>query len=423
MGNSAGYYLSTGYYNVYIGYNAGYSTAITGTNYENVGLGYQCFESITSGYRNTGMGSQAGRYITSAANNFALGYGALYYNVTGDENVAIGLAALYGATTKSYTRSIAIGSNAGRYAIGSYNLYIGYAAGYGPATNTNLNTYNIGIGVTSLRNITTATATENVALGHNALYTLTTGNHNVAIGGNAGYTGSTFTNCVFLGEYAGYYETGNAKLFIDNQTRTNEATSRTNSLIYGVFNAAIASQYLYFNSNVYIGDNTATPKRLVIDTTGDTWWEGAGSGVTYGDTYGTHIGWSQAAAAQNTWYNVSDADMNDGELNLVTSDGSGKLTVSKAGRYLIIYKITVECSVANDHLHAGIEISGAGTASASGQCHWENKFADEEESMGGSTVLSLAAGATIEISVMTADAATPTISVQSLNITVAMVGG
>jgi parallel beta-helix repeat protein len=173
-------------------------------------------------------------------------------------------------------------------------------------------------------------------------------------------------------------------------------------------------------SAVAISAKDSTAERR---TTGDHIYIGAGSGVPYGDCYGVHIAWSQATAVQNTWYNISDADMTEGELNLVTGDGAGKLTVTHAGRYLITYGITMEVSVANDHIETGIEISGSGSAVASGQSHFENKFANEEEVAAGTTVLSLAAGATIEVSIRTIDGGTPTLSVQSLNITVTMVGG
>lgn len=66
------------------------------------------------------------------------------------------------------------------------------------------------------------------------------------VGSYAGYTAIS-SDSVFVGHRAGYYETGDGKLFVDNQSRTDEATSRVSSLIYGEFNSAVASQLLRVN--------------------------------------------------------------------------------------------------------------------------------------------------------------------------------
>lgn len=161
---------------------------------------------------------------------------------------------------------------------------------------------------------------------------------------------------------------------------------------------------------------------IEIGITGDTKFVG-GAGLPFGSCYGNHIGWSQAAAAQNTWYNISDSDILDGNLHNITHDGNGKLTVANAGMYLVAYSICFEDDAANDHIEAGIEISGSGSANAAGQCHLENKFANEEEYMSSSTILDLVANATLEIAIRTTDAVTPTISVQAINITCVQIGG
>lgn len=156
---------------------------------------------------------------------------------------------------------------------------------------------------------------------------------------------------------------------------------------------------------------------------GDLFFTGDGSGLTYGSCYGNHIGWSQANAVQNTWYNISDADMATGELNDVTHDGNGKLTVGKAGRYLIEYTICWENDTVNDHIETGIEVSGSGSANAAGQGHLETKFANQEEHLSGVAILDLAASATIEVAIRTTDNNTPTISVQGVNLSVTQIGG
>ena len=172
-------------------------------------------------------------------------------------------------------------------------------------------------------------------------------------------------------------------------------------------------------TDLRLGSATAT--YVNIETDGDMFFVGGSSGLPYGSCYGAHIGWAQASAAQNTWYNISDADMADGVLNLVTHDGSGKLTVIKAGRYLINYSISLDCSENDTHLETGIEITNSGSANAAGICCFDTY--ERLQSVSGTAVISLAANATIEVAIRTTDAGTPDISVQDINLTVVQVGG
>ena len=109
-----------------------------------------------------------------------------------------------------------------------------------------------------------STGSRNTCVGYSSGSSLTSGSSNTYLGNYSGY-GATGSSSVFLGNYAGYYETGSDKLFIDNQNRTDEATSRTNSLIYGVFNATPASQTLRINGNVGI----LKAPSYALDVTGD----------------------------------------------------------------------------------------------------------------------------------------------------------
>lgn len=143
------------------------------------------------------------------------------------------------------------------------------------------------------------------------------------------------------------------------------------------------------------------------------------SGV-YGSCYGNEIGWTQAAAVQNTWYEVSDADMADGALAGVTHDGNGKLTVGSAGKYLVVYSVVVESSAINKHIMSLISVSG--TEQDAGRCHFELITANAQVPMCGTAVLTLDANATVEVSVGTTDTGTPDLAVDHLNISVVKVG-
>jgi hypothetical protein len=222
--------------------------------------------------------------------------------------------------------------------------------------------------------------------------------------------------------YAYDYGAGDARLYVYTEVG-GAMVLGSNTLVGGSGSAGNLTLMTTSHATkglIYLGSNL-----IQDEATGDTYWTGDGAGIPYGSCWGNEIAWSQATAAQNTWYNISDADMTDGSggLNLMTHDGSGKITVTKAGRYLISYSISMSGSVANDHYMSGIEISGSGAAVSDGQCHYELRTANQEICLSSMAILDLAASATIEVAVATTDANTPTLSVDHLNIAVTMVGG
>ena len=164
-------------------------------------------------------------------------------------------------------------------------------------------------------------------------------------------------------------------------------------------------------------------QRMSIIDGGLTRWFGDTAGIPYGNCYGDHIGWTQAAAAQNTWYNISDASMVSGQLLNVTHDGSGQLTAPTAGRYTVTLDITYCVNAANKHIDIGLEVNSSGTAVASSHLHSETKFANVEEVLSIKTILDLAANDTVEASIRTVDTGTPTIEVEDVHITMIHIGG
>lgn len=158
-----------------------------------------------------------------------------------------------------------------------------------------------------------------------------------------------------------------------------------------------------------------------VSTTGDLTFIGS-AGLPFGSCSVYHVNWVQAAA-QNTWYNVSDAAFIDGLLNNVTHDGNGKLTVLKAGIYKVDVSLDWECNAANKHIEVGFEVNASGAAQTEGIVCNETKFADEEHTTGTTALLDLPVNATVELCVRTIDAGNPNIKVDCVSFNLIQVGG
>ena len=190
---------------------------------DNMFIGYGSGLNIVGGLSNTAFGLNALANLIGGSQNVAIGKSALANNTYGDINTAIGVSSMSSNISGGY--NVAIGNSAILNATGSFN--------------------NTAVGATALQALC---GDGNTALGRSA-GTLSTGNYNV-----------------FIGMQAGNRQTvGDNKLFIDNQDRTSAALELTNSLIYGIFNAAVANQYLTINGHGIITQDITTP--LIIGGT------------------------------------------------------------------------------------------------------------------------------------------------------------
>lgn len=139
----------------------------------------------------------------------------------------------------------------------------------------------------------------------------------------------------------------------------------------------------------------------------------------YGSCWGNEIAWSQVAAVQNTWYAINDTDMSDGKLLDVAHDGSGKLTVTYAGKYLITYAVSLT-SGAGVHIQSGIFVNGS--IQNDGISRIDVLGAANYYEMSGTAIVELTAGQYVQIAVRTTDAGTPTLEVDHLSYTILYVG-
>ena len=233
--------LTSGDYNVAIGYQAMGDAGQDGKTLDHmVAIGTSTLQQLESGYHNIAIGRESQRAIVTGSNNITIGYRTLYQenDVIGSANIVIGSNAGYNANGSSFHANVIIGdyagyqatnrenvligeysyshtpgivnfrnvttlgSNAGRYATGSYNTFLGSFAGYGGNTSAPLNSgqYNTAVGHEALKGFTTAVG--NTAIGYQASLDVTTGGYNTSLGYRAGYNITSGGNNTALGAYA-----------------------------------------------------------------------------------------------------------------------------------------------------------------------------------------------------------------------------
>ena len=190
-----------------------------------------------SGIRNTAFGTNALAANDSPNDNTAIGFNALAVNTFnsggGNQNTAVGSGAL--ATLNGGIGNTAVGFNALNASVATSQFNTAVGAGALSRTNVAASQDNVAIGYNSLSQ--TATFTRTVAIGSNALVNASGNNtRNTAIGAFAGSATTTGNDNIFIGNAAGSAEAGTSsnKLYIEN---TNADAS--NALIYGEFDTNI----------------------------------------------------------------------------------------------------------------------------------------------------------------------------------------
>jgi hypothetical protein len=119
--------FNTGYYNNFIGIEAGYSNT---TGFYNNFIGIEAGYSNTTGNQNNFIGRNAGRSNTTGFYNNFIGIEAGYFNTTGNSNNFIGMNAGRSNTTGNSNNFI--GRNAGAFNItGNANTCIGVTSNVG----------------------------------------------------------------------------------------------------------------------------------------------------------------------------------------------------------------------------------------------------------------------------------------------------
>ena len=182
--------------NVRLGENAGDSIASGGNL--NVTIGKDAGTAITTGTDNTFVGSNAGDALIDSDHNVAVGHQALTADTKGSKSTAVGAFSLNAQNFSSATDSnnTAVGYVAGAaITTGSNNTFVGAAAG--DATDDGGN--NTAVGKSAL---TSNCGDNNTAVGLEALRD-TTGSVNTAIGKNSGNAITSGSKNTIIGAYNG----------------------------------------------------------------------------------------------------------------------------------------------------------------------------------------------------------------------------
>jgi len=148
---------------------------------------------------------------------------------------------------------------------------------------------------------------------------------------------------------------------------------------------------------------------------------GSGAGLQHGYVWGNEITWTQASAAQNTWYAISDSGMTSGPLNGISHDGNGLITVTVAGMYMADWSGNFEAAATNIHMQIAFSVDG--TPGEFGQNHIETIAVHRDQSASGTAILDLAAGQGVNVAVRTTDAGTPDLYVDHLHIRLVQIAG
>lgn len=217
VGRNALVHLMKGVGNVAVGYNS-QSHTINGS--ENTSMGNRALRDNLLGVRNTAIGSYASVNNISGVDNVALGANNLQQTLHASNNTALGYGSMHffkddknKNTNDTYThgyRNTAVGTQTmqdGKNA--SYSTFVGSYAGRYVEGN-----YNVGIGASAFYNL--IGGEQNVALGGNTGREIVEGSNNVALGYTAG-PNADYSNTVSLG--------ANSHANGDNQVQLGSAES------------------------------------------------------------------------------------------------------------------------------------------------------------------------------------------------------
>lgn len=250
---------------------------------ENIWLGQTGNTAFTNGQRNVISGRLAGRDLTSGSNNVISGYGAAVTIAAGGGNVALGSESL--RACNSCTGNVAVGTDS------LYAQTVNDATGIGRGAGYNSN------------------AAGGTFVGRQAAVNATSGAYNVAVGYNAMASVTTGDSNTFLGTDS----TGDADT--DGSIALGRSATVTSDQAFGVGSNGYPVTDYFLGE----GESSASPSAVAVAPTKATGTNIAGSNLTIqgGRNTGTAAGGSvilqtapaggvsgTTAGTQTTWYTL-----------------------------------------------------------------------------------------------------------------------
>ncbi len=163
IGFQAGQGITSGIQHTFVGTQSGATGALTGS--QNVGIGYRALRAITGAASdNTFVGGGAGELLTTSNSNTGMGNASLAVLTTGTSNTGLGAGSLTALTTTSFNTALGTGA-LDALTTGASNIAVGFNAGNTYTTNES---NNIVIG-----NVGVVTDSARIRIGTNATHTST----------------------------------------------------------------------------------------------------------------------------------------------------------------------------------------------------------------------------------------------------------
>lgn len=224
---------------------------------------------------NAVFGTSAGRAMKAAIDNAIFGEYSMPAATTPSFNTGVGSYNMFTCTT--CTANVAIGNKS------LYNITTGSnnnSIGRNNLTALNSGTGNNSIGANGM--IVLQGGTNNAGIGSNHLALLVSGSNNVALGHLAGNAILGSGN-VCLGANSGAFATGSDEFWLDNQLRSNLATQKVSSPLYGLFNATPSLQTFTWSAKVTTRYDATFMTHIVGASPAPTGTlgTGAGTGATF----------------------------------------------------------------------------------------------------------------------------------------------
>ena len=335
---------------------AGLGDGNLGTN--NVIIGRSKPSALT-GTNNVLIGPNSGGTISSANDCFLVGVPIQWHDFSGEINIqnrvrispSLNSVSLGSGTISN--NSVSISANQALRGVsilgasGVNGVTIGYSCGGsdyavcigGYAGQFGISQKSVAVGHEAHKFGSASVEGFNVATGFQSLLNAGTGQYNVAIGNQTLYNTNSKNSCVGIGSFAGYNANTANEFYLDSRSSAlaSNALEKTNSLMYGQFNATPTSQTLRINAQVNLvhGEKHAsvhaqTGTANVITATVNNYYIGvdcSGAAKT--------VNLPAAATAGQGFILVIKDESNSAATNNITLQASGAETIDGTNTKLI----------------------------------------------------------------------------------------